>query len=66
MQYDVNIFFLCKYFGLFRHSQWRNEIVLMFKLEAMFGYPLFNLLPVRLPPLFIDITSPDANVFSVK
>lgn len=38
----------------------------MFKLEAMFGYSMFNFLPVRLPPVFLDFTSPDANIYSVK
>lgn len=44
------IYFSCEnVFGLFCYRQW-YKVVLMFKLEAMSGYPLFNFLPARLPP----------------
>lgn len=39
------------------------KIALMFKLEAMVEYFfLFYFLPIRLPPVFLDFTPPDANI----
>lgn len=52
-------------FELFYYRQWHKEILLMVKSEAI-GYPMFNFLPVRLPPVLLDFTSPDANIHSVK
>ncbi len=63
MQYDVNIFFLWKCFGLFCYRRW-HRIVL--NQRPCLDISRFSFLPVRLPPVFLDFTSPDANIYSVK